>query len=246
MRWMGISPAFLLLPPPRNHFPFWLSFLTAASLPCQTQLGSVRCSSLCFVPREISYPAQLRSSPSVLREEVERDPLELQGVWRPGRSCQWRRAERCQQEAVTMERVPGAGRGGWVQEHRSLRKEVAGFSKHSSSILCNKAVYRCRPTSLGAAPFRLHLKVVSSAWSKTGKSAEVSLLSPSPLLSRFSYWSGHPRSGHLPSRRWPWTCLCWCRRASLQVPSIRREAGRVPGALEHIILYSWCLILQFS
>lgn len=62
--------------------------------------------SLCS-SRSLSYPegvldcVQLCLVPTVVHEEVERDWVELQGVWRPKSSCQWRRDGSCWPEGVT-------------------------------------------------------------------------------------------------------------------------------------------------
>lgn len=69
----------------------------------------------------------------MVHEEVERDPIgqRVLGGQREvacgegGMGHAGRRGE-------LMEQVPGAGRNGWVQEHRSLRTKLAGIFKQSS------------------------------------------------------------------------------------------------------------------
>lgn len=166
---------------------------------------------------------------------MERDTLELQCVWRPERSGQWRRDGGCWQEAMTDGMSAWSGQRGRVPGHGSLRTKLAGLLKQSSSVNWNKS---CLPLQtsmtklfLRAAPFSLHLKVLRSAWGKTGKSVKTSLYSKptSPLLSQ----TGQAIPPHVTGSDACPPAHAW--HTSLQMQSILMEAGHVPGALMHVI-----------
>lgn len=70
--------------------------------------------------------------PSVVHEEVDRDWRELQGIWRPKRSCQWRRDGECWQEGVIDGVAAWSGQEEVGSRTRSLRTKLAGFFKQSS------------------------------------------------------------------------------------------------------------------
>lgn len=85
------------------HPPAILTLFPASVILLLPDLAGISsCSSRSLLyPEGVLDSVQLCLVPTVVREEVERDWVELQGVWRPKSSCQWRRDGSCWPEGVT-------------------------------------------------------------------------------------------------------------------------------------------------